>query len=335
MIKLVLVGIGSAFKIHVETINHIDGVEVGAVIHPDILRAKKAAENIGCKLAFASVEESFPYCDAVVLCSPPGVHREAAVNSMEAGKAVLVEKPIASVIEDAKAMIETSSRTGVPLMMGFNFCFRDGFIFLHDKIADGSLGKLNSIYMHRQSRGQSVRNGVKNWRVNTPLAVGHTIDSLCHDISVLRYLAGDVKSVQAYTLATLEFPGYDNTAVVSMKMESGALASIYSDWNSSLSFNMRGVSGSKGAISLSGPGNWDIYDAKLRVEGMDCDEIKIINDIHSNSKCYQREYEVFINAVKKSADVPAPLTGIDGLKVLEISHAILNSSKNGKEVSLS
>jgi predicted dehydrogenase len=253
---------------------------------------------------------------------------------MEAGKAVLVEKPIAVEIADARAMVETAERTGAILAMGFNNCFRDGFTMFHDFIAQ-DIGVLHSVYMHRQS-GSFIKEGVSNWR-NGEGVCGHTIESLSHDLSVLRYCAGEVKAVKAYTLNSLPYaPAYDNTAVVALELENGALASIHSDWNSPLAFNVRGASGSRGAISLSGSGNWELREARVRTLDMLYDEIRMIGD-SLDARCYQREWEAFIAAIEGQSVGPLNIrgaSGTDGLKVLELSHAILQSGRTGKEVLL-
>jgi predicted dehydrogenase len=286
---------------------------------------------------FGSLSEALPCCDAVTLCTPPAAHRKDAVEALTSGKAVLVEKPIAQSMADAIDMVEAAEKTGNILMMGFNNCFRDGFKFLHDFIQDGSLGKMNSFFIHRQS-GSFIKEGVSNWRNSDTAVCGHSIESLSHDISVLRYCAGDVKAVKAYTLNTLAHaPLYDNTAVVAMQLASGAITSLYSDWNSPLGYNWRGASGSKGAITLSGQGNWEIKEARIRTTDMACDEIRILND-NLDVKCYIREYEEFISAMQTGkcfypGKIPVQ-SGQDGLKTLKVSLAILESQATGKEVAV-
>jgi myo-inositol 2-dehydrogenase/D-chiro-inositol 1-dehydrogenase len=330
MVRVAVAGTGLAFDLHAKALNALDDACLSAVVSRDIAKAEKAAAPWGAR-ACSRQEEAFPCCDAVALCTPPGTHRALAIAAMEAGKAVLVEKPMAVELDDAKAMVESSERTGQILAMGFNNCFRDGFIMLHDMIAGGVIGALNSFYIHRQSKGM-IREGESSWR-NSPGAVcGHVVESLSHDLSILRYCAGDVKTVQAATLCSLPFaPEYDNTAVVSMELSCGAVAGLFSDWNSALGFNMRGASGSKGAISLYGAGNWENREARIRLEGSPYDEIRVIND-SLDQQCYIREYRAFIDDIQNRTG--KSFTGIDGLKVLEISRAILESAKTGKAVTL-
>jgi myo-inositol 2-dehydrogenase/D-chiro-inositol 1-dehydrogenase len=330
MIRVALVGTGAAFEIHAGLMPALEDVKVSVCVSRSQGKAEEAAARFGCRPC-TTLRDALPDCDAVVLCTPPDAHRSHALEAMEAGKAVLVEKPMAVELADAQAMVETAERTGTVLMMGFNNCFRDGFRLLHDLIADGTIGTLHSFYMHRQS-GSFIKEGVSNWRNSAGVVCGHTIESLSHDLSVLRYCVGEVKAVKAYTLNTLSYaPAYDNTAVVGMELASGALASIHSDWNSPLAFNVRGASGSRGAVSLSGSGNWELREARIRTVDMRYDEIRVLND-SLNSVCYRREWEAFIAAIQGRAQ-PVQ-TGRDGLKVLELSHAILTSAKTGKEVLL-
>jgi predicted dehydrogenase len=328
MIRVALAGTGGAFAIHANILSGFEGVKVTACVSRSPGKAEISAARFGCRPC-TSLREALPYCDALVLCTPPDAHRSHAVEAMEAGKAVLVEKPIAADLADAQIMVETAERTGTVLMMGFNNCFRDGFRLLREFITNGTIGKLYSFYMHRQS-GSFVKEGNSSWR--TDGVCGHVIESLSHDFSVLRYCAGEVKAVKAYTLNTLPYaPGYDNTASISMELACGGLATIHSDWNSPLAFNVRGASGSRGAISLSGPGNWELREARIRTEDMRYDEIRVLND-SLDASCYRREWEAFIAAVQ---DRKQPVqSGMDGLKVLELSHAVLASAKTGKEIVL-
>jgi predicted dehydrogenase len=328
MIRIALAGTGGAFAIHAGVLSGMEDIKVTACISRSQEKAEIAAARFNCRPC-TSLREALPLCDALVLCTPPDVHRAHAVEAMEAGKAVLVEKPMAADLADARIMAETAERTGMVLMIGFNNCFRNGFMLLREFITNGTIGKLHSFYIHRQS-GSFLKEGVPTWR-NAGVC-GHTIESLSHDLSILRYCVGEVKAVKAYTLNTLPYaPGYDNTAVVAMELACGALASIYSDWNSPLAFNVRGASGSRGAVSLSGPGNWDLREARIRTADMHYDEIRILND-SLDSSCYRREWEAFIAAVQ-GREKPVQ-NGTDGLKILELSHAILSSAKTGKEVLL-
>ncbi|GHT71485.1 oxidoreductase [Spirochaetia bacterium] len=332
MIGVALVGTGGVFELHEKAISRIKDVEISAVVSREKARAESIAARIGgnCR-GFGSLTEALPCCDAVTLCTPPAAHRSDTVEALKAGKAVLVEKPIAQTMADAIDMVETAEKTGGILMTGFNNCFRGGFKFLHDFIQDGSLGTMNSFFIHRQS-GSMVKEGVSNWRNSNTAVCGHSIESLSHDISVLRYCAGDVKAVKAYTLNTLPYaPSYDNTAVVAMQLASGAVASLYSDWNSPLGYNWRGASGSKGAIMLSGQGNWEIKEARIRTTDMEHDEIRILND-NLDVTCYVREYEEFISAIQ-SGKTPSQ-SGRDGLKTLAVSLAILESQATGKEIAV-
>ncbi|MDL2317872.1 hypothetical protein LJC74_02090 [Eubacteriales bacterium OttesenSCG-928-A19] len=202
---------------------------------------------------------------------------------------------------------------------------------LRDAIADGTIGTLQAFSIHRQSKGL-IREGQATWRNGPGGVCGQAIESLSHDLDVLRFCAGDVKAVQAYTRATLPFaPRYDNLAVASMELACGAVASLHADWNAAPAFNLRGATGSRGGITLSGPGNWELRELRLRTDSMAYDEIRVINDT-LDATCYAREYGVFLGAIRGECE--AIPSGLDGLRVLEISLAILRSSESGKAIYL-
>jgi predicted dehydrogenase len=339
LFKVAIAGTGLAFDLHARALQALSNAELSVCISRSPEKAAAAAAPYKARTAL-SLQEALPYCDAVALCTPPGTHRALAIEAMEAGKAVLVEKPLAASMDDAKAMVEAAARTGQTLAVGFNNCFRDGFILLRNMIANGALGKLHTFHIHRQSPGLLKEDGAGSWRNGQDGVCGHVIESLSHDISILRFCAGEVKRVAAFTRATLPFaPQYDNTAVVSMELVSGAAASLFSDWNSPLAFNLRGASGSKGAVTLYGEGNWENHAARIRLSGMDADEVRPLND-KLDIGCYIREYEAFIADAAQgkgaggggSTHTQQSFSGIDGHNVLAVSLAILESAKTGKAV---
>jgi len=327
MLRIALVGLGLASKRHIESAAALSNdICISACIDVDFDRAQAVALTCGAK-AYRTLSEALPFCDIVALCTPPAYRCDFAIEAMEAGKHVLLEKPMCVDLEDGRAMLECAERTGCLLTMGFNNRFRKGFIMLKDTIDSGKLGKLQSFYIHRQGMGL-LKPNVKTWRSGC----GHAIESLSHDLDILRFLVGDVKALKAFTLDTLSYaPGYDNNAVVSMELASGALANLYSCWSSPLAFNTRGAIGSEGAASLFGPKLWNLKDFRYQSADMQEPEITVIDD-WLDEKCYIEEYRAFIAAVRK--EKPLAVTGIDGYKVLELSHAIMESSKTGKTIYL-
>ncbi len=92
---------------------------------------------------------TLPDVELVDLCVPNGLHADLAVKAMEAGKHVLVEKPIAMSLEDADRMLETSERTGKTLMVAHVLPFFPEFKFAREAIASNQFGKLKAVHLKR------------------------------------------------------------------------------------------------------------------------------------------------------------------------------------------
>ena len=331
MIRVAIVGVGLASARHIESAAALhDRMIISACVDRDIERARQVASSCGAA-AYATLEEALPFCDVVALCTPPAYRLRYAVAAMEAGKAILLEKPLCMTLEDGRAIVECAKRTGMLAVMGFNNRFRKGFTRLRDDIVSGKLGKLQSFYIHRQGMGL-VKEGAASWRSGMGQVCGHAIESLSHDLDVLRFCAGEVRAVKAFTLDTLPYaPGYDNNAVVAMELANGALANIYSCWSSPLAFNTRGAIGSEGATSLFGPKLWNLTEYRMKRTDMEEETVEVLNDF-LGADCYIAEWENFLDALKGRC--PSATTALDGYRVLQISHAILESAATGNTVYL-
>ena len=117
------------------------GVELVAIADPDS-EARRAADSV---LGYGSVEEAIAGvgCDAVLVASPPDTHHAVAKAALEAGKHALVEKPLATGLEDAFDLIGAAERAGCVLMVSQNYRFNRPFRALQRAVAE--LGELVSV----------------------------------------------------------------------------------------------------------------------------------------------------------------------------------------------
>lgn len=111
MLKIAIVGTGIIVKQHLNAIEHLDDVELVAVCDVNEEKAKTYSEQCGVPyvLDYKEMPSKFDF-DAVILNLPHGLHCEAAVFFLDAGKHVLVEKPMANTVEECDRMIEASKR---------------------------------------------------------------------------------------------------------------------------------------------------------------------------------------------------------------------------------
>jgi predicted dehydrogenase len=98
-----------------------------------------------------------PDVNAVIVSTPEGLHRHATIEALKAGKAVLVEKPIAVTMEDADEMIRVSEETGVSLHVGYTRRYKDCFLRTKEQIRLGRLGRIMGLHTRvYNTRGQGL-----------------------------------------------------------------------------------------------------------------------------------------------------------------------------------
>lgn len=329
MVKIAIVGAGGIAKKHVEALGTIPTAQVVTVHDVVQERAEALAAACGAE-AFADPRVAVEKADMVYILTPPSFHRELSVLAMEFGKHVVCEKPLALSLEDGRAMVEAAREAKVKLMVAFNMRFKKGFRFLREAIDSGELGKIHHFWSHRFGIG--VGQGY-NWRTDPELLCGMTIESLSHDIDLMRFLVGEPLDVRSSVYETRpDLPGFDTDVNAVFSLLNGGTALIHASWSSHLGHNARGVLGTKGAAMSEGPGLWESRHFHVKTVAMEHEQITVLNDpLDVNS--YLAENDHFVHCVEN--DCQPKVSGEDGLRALEISHAILRANRDKQMVQLS
>ncbi len=327
-VRIGIVGAGGIAQRHVEGIVALQTAAITAVVDVRPERAAQLAQKAGAA-AYRTLDDCLDQVDLVYVLTPPSLHRSLAVAAMEAGKHVVVEKPLASTIEDGQAMVNTARRAGVKLMTAFNMRFRPGFRRLKQTLESGKLGRPISLWSQRLGIG--VGTG-ENWRTTPGLLCGMSVESLSHDIDLIHWLLGDIKQVAAQVRESRpDLPGFDDNASIIFGLANGAMAALHASWSSHIPYNMRGVVGEHGTALVTGRGLWDLTAFHLKTADMEYEQIEMLNDrLDVNS--YREESRHFVECVADNK--PPTITGEDGLRVLRVSHAILAAQQNGQTVVL-
>lgn len=321
MLKVAIVGAGGIARRHVDAIGQIDYARVTAVVDTDAGKAAALAAEADAT-ACATLEECVSGVDVVHVLTPPSARREVVEVAARAGRHVVAEKPLAISLEDGEAIVEAAESAGIKLMIAFNHRFRPGYAMVKDAVDSGDLGDVITVWSRRMGRG--IPSGY-NWRTDPNLMCGMSVESLSHDIDLIRWIAGDIVDVRATIHASNpELPGFDDNAHVVMRLANGGTAFIHASWSSHLGSNSRGVVGTLGAAEVVGPGLWDSHEYRWRTAGMDSEGSQRIDDAF-NADSYVRENEHFLDCVLN--DHEPTITGRDGLAALRVSHGILRSHR--------
>jgi len=112
VVRLGLLGFGNIAREHIEAVNYIDGLSLSGILECDEAKRPRA-EELDIPFYIKSEREIFlKNADALIIATPPHLHADQAIRLMEEGKSVLCEKPMATNLEDALEMVETSKRLG-------------------------------------------------------------------------------------------------------------------------------------------------------------------------------------------------------------------------------
>jgi predicted dehydrogenase/nucleoside-diphosphate-sugar epimerase len=143
-IRIGLIGAGYIASWHAAAIRGTKGVELAAVCDVSIGAAKALADGFGVE-AFGSVEELIASgsCDAVHILTPPHLHKPIAVQCLEGGLHVLVEKPVAESAEDTKAIADAAAASGKRFHAGHNFLGMPSYVRLKEAARSGELGRIS------------------------------------------------------------------------------------------------------------------------------------------------------------------------------------------------
>lgn len=328
MVNIAMIGAGGISKAHAEALKRIGDANIVAVCDVDAQRAEGLAASCGAQ-AFTDPEACMKEAELVYILTPPSFHKDIAVSAMEQGKHVMIEKPISISLEDAEAIADTAARLNRKAMVGFNMRFRPGYNKLKKLLEEGVLGPVLSYWSQRMGMGSQGG----TWRTNRKQMSGFTVESISHDIDMIRWLSGsEVASVSGSVAnSRSDLPGYDDNCQAVLRMKNGQTASIQASWSSFLEFNTRGIVGLDGTAMIGGKGTWNFDTFRYKTRGMESETVESFDD-PLNAEAYYEQNVHFIDCVKN--DKTPLMTAVDGFKVLRVSQAILASHRENRTVVL-
>lgn len=139
--RIAVAGAGAFGIKHLDALARIDDVQVTAVVSRRLDQAKEVAAKYGAALATDQLDDVLmsPDVDAVILCTPTQLHASQAMATMNAGKHVQIEIPLADNLADAEAVAALAQSTGLTCMVGHTRRFNPSHQWIHNRIANGEL----------------------------------------------------------------------------------------------------------------------------------------------------------------------------------------------------
>ena len=334
-VKLALVGCGNVAQVvHLPILQRMADVQILAVVDPDKHKAKAIAERAGIPASFASLDAllSSPIAgdiQAVDICTPTDTHLPLAIAAMQAGKDVLVEKPIARTAKEAKEMVACANKYERKLMVGMNTRFRQDTILLKTFIEKNELGKIFYI----KSGWLKQQSGMSAWHQQKEKSGGGVILDLgivMLDMALWLLNYPDVTTVSASTYHQ-HTKTVEDSAAVFLRFANDLTFTTEVSWT----FQREGdffycnVFGDDGSAFIN---PLKVYK---RIHGnlVNLTSAKPQTPVSLYKKSYETELRHFINAVK--GIVPLISTGEEAMKRMTVVDAIYQSAAKKKEIVLS
>jgi predicted dehydrogenase len=177
-LRIAVVGCGYWGSKHVRVLHATDGVEQVALVDASEDRLQNLARNYKSAPRFSSLRSALPHVDAVVVATPPSSHLAVALEAIEAGKHVLVEKPLSPTTAAARRLVSAASEAGVTLMVGHTFEYNPAVWKLRELVSARELGEVYYIDSARLNLGLYQND------------VNVILDLAPHDISIINHVLG-------------------------------------------------------------------------------------------------------------------------------------------------
>ena len=314
MKKLGTAVIGTGFwgKNHARVYSELESTELVAICDVNRERAKTVADQFDVK-AYTNNSRMLKNEDieAVSVCTWSTKLAEEALKALKAGKHVLVEKPMATHTKQAEKLLEVAENSNLHLTVGFLMRFIPGLRHIREAIENKKIGEFVCATAKRVSQWPE--------RIGD---VGVVKDTAIHDIDVMRYISNaDPIGVYAKT-GSMRHRKFEDYAQIMLAYEDGKSAFIESNWLTPYKTRTLTVTGSDAIMRL------DYMTQELWIE----EPKENLQPRYPWKEPLKLELQHFADCIlekKKSL-----ITGIDGLKALQIAEAALRSSAKNRVIKL-
>lgn len=329
IISFAILGTGVAAEIHAKAINSLGNARLAGVFSTNDNDAKAFSEKYNTK-RYKSYAELLgdDNIHAVCICTPSGLHADHAIDALNHGKHVVVEKPIALSEKDADRIAKAVSESGCILTVISQLRFSDDVKKVKELYDKNAFGKITnvSLYMKYWRSEEYYKTG--GWHGTKAMDGGGALmNQGIHGIDLLLYITGGVKLLYGKAKTCYHNIEVEDMAVAAIETENGALGVIEASTCTFPGFDRRvEISGSNGCVILD---NGNIK--KLVIDGKEIslpETAKIISSAHDPRKTgyelHARQIADFIAAIHEEKSLEVDI--YDGKKAVSLIEAIYKFS---------
>ena len=358
-LKVGLLGAGGISNRHITAyLEHPDRVQLTAVCDIDETRAQEFAKKAGVEDVYTDLDKMLREADieAVDNCTFHPQHAPLSIAAAEAGKHVIVEKPMARSVQECRDMVAAAEKAGVTLMVAQHLRHSPEARAVKRFIEEGKLGDILAVRIHAIGRG----GGAGYERYADAKQGGGTLQvGQVHHIDLLRYYVGNVKRVTGVckSVGPRQINGAEDLVIANFEFENGALGDLFSSPGESTESPSYTVFGSNGTIRSTPAPRPEREGSPTRHFGDIMLALKEERELGPrNERDLQRmAHPPFEPIATSDADVPTnnffvneilhfeecvrtgmePISsGRDNIETIKIIHGIFESSRTGKPVNL-
>jgi predicted dehydrogenase len=324
-VRIGFLGTGIAASWHLENLVIMEGVEIAGLCDTAPGKAAKVARRYGGRpytdyLKMLDAER----LDALYICLPPFAHAEQEIPAAERGIHLLVEKPVALDLHQARRVAEAIARAGVISSSGYHWRYYNTVDRLRRVLAERQIGMVLGRWM----------GGIwpAPWWVDRALSGGQIVEQIGHFFDLLRYTVGEVQSVSgglSHRGLIDDVEGYDldDVSTINLRFENGVIGNV-----SATCMAQRGY-----CLQIDYLGRQLVLELSMtRLRIADGDSVRVIENRVSDElpSHFTTLDRTFVDAVRRGEGAAIRSNYADALRTLELVLAVQTSIDTGETVML-
>ena len=324
MLRVGIIGTGSMGKNHARVCSENKNIELVGIGDKNTEVADAIAKRFDIK-AFYDYKELIPQIDAAIISTPTRSHHMIALDLLNNGKHVLIEKPICATLNEAEELIRKAEAKHLILAVGHIERHNPATTFVKEALNEKKFGELITLTSKRVS---NFPGRIKD--------IGVMMDLGIHDIDIMYFLAGNVKSVYAKAGKFNKTIAYEDYANIILNFDNDKCGIIEVNWLTPMKIRKMYLTCSENFVEI------DYMEQSVtissssfkKINEMDLYRVPIqynVNHVALEKKePLKLEIHDFVESITKNRRPLA--TGEDGLMALKIAEAAAQSYKTGEEV---
>jgi len=318
-LKVGIIGAGYIGGVHAAILARDERVRIAAIYDVAHEPARRLANTCGAREA-QSAHEVIESCDAVYVTTPNTRHTELAIAAAQAGKHIFCEKPMATSLPEAQAVVEAAGKSDSIFQVGHNRRFAPVYTTLKRLLTESHLPHSAHVKMNR---GELLQ---PEWVGDPQITGGFLYETTIHMFDMMRFLFGEIATLQALG-SSHEYPETDDFSVL-LQFAGGMHATFASSADASWLFPFERVEVFCHHSTIT------TREMESIVHSSAPDERHIEQSMHQLSKeekwGYLQEDKSFIDSIERG--LPPAVTAEDGYKSVELVESCYRAVRTGQAV---